>query len=398
MSHPSEADVREHPGSSAPVGSPGVEAGLTTPTRDHGTGPVAKRRLVIGGWALAFALICVIAYYARTGVESSDRVRNPEVTGAPRPVTYLFGWTNWVTILQVGTLVSMVLLVGSVVLAWRRYPRHPILLMVIAATGIVWWDPLVNWSPYAAYNPELWHWPEDWPLFSIAPVVEPLVVIGYALFYVTPFFPASWILRRLQARRPTDSFVSRHPLISLSLLIYPIGFVFDAVLEILCIRTGLYIYTQVIPFGSVFTGTAFQFPLLWESSLVTLVMIPAGVLLYRDDTGRTVAEKLAQRVRIFAGRPALGTFLVMLAILNVAYLGYFLAFGIIRDTRVATSVACPWPYPEAKVYDPQGFYEENGQPGPYSEGIWSSWMSAQPDGRPDVQPPADGGRCGPGGT
>ena len=29
--------------------------------------------------------------------------------------------------------------------------------------------------------------------------------------------------------------------------------------------------------------------------MVTFVMIPAGVLLYRDDTGKTVAEKLAQR-------------------------------------------------------------------------------------------------------
>ena len=26
-------------------------------------------------------------------------------------------------------------------------------------------------------------------------------------------------------------------------------------------------------------------------------------------------------------------------------------------------MACPWPYPEAKVYDPQGFYEENGAEG-----------------------------------
>ncbi|MGH3556603.1 MAG: spirocyclase AveC family protein, partial [Mycobacterium sp.] len=47
------------------------------------------------------------------------------------------------------------------------------------------------------------------------------------------------------------------------------------------------------------------------------------------------------------------------------------------------------------VYDPQGFYQENGQPGPYSVGIWSTWMSAQPNGRPSVQLPADGGRCGP---
>ena len=75
----------------------------------------------------------------------------------------------------------------------------------------------------------------------------------------------------------------------------------------------------------------------------------------------------------------------MFVIINLAYFAYGTGFAIIKWTRTATSVACPWPYPEAKVYDPQGFYEENGQPGPYFVGIWSTWMSAQPDGRPDVQ-------------
>ena len=48
-------------------------------------------------------------------------------------------------------------------------------------------------------------------------------------------------------------------------------------------------------------------------------MIPAGVLLYRDDTGHTVAEKLVQRVRIFANRPMLGTAVTMIVILNLSY-------------------------------------------------------------------------------
>ena len=108
-----------------------------------------------------------------------------------------------------------------------------------------------------------------------------------------------------------------------------------------------------------------------------------------------MAEKLAQRARVFASRPALGTFVVMFVIINVAYFAYGVGFAIIKWTRTATSVACPWPYPEAKVYDPQGFYEENGQPGPYSVGIWSTWMSAQPDGRPDVELGADSDRCAP---
>ena len=38
----------------------------------------------------------------------------------------------------------------------------------------------------------------------------------------------------------------------------------------------MYIYSQVIPWGSIFTGTTFQFPLIWESFSVCFVMVPAG--------------------------------------------------------------------------------------------------------------------------
>ena len=202
------------------------------------------------------------------------------------------------------------------------------------------------------------------------------------------------ILRRLQARASSEAFVWRHPLLSLAALLLVIGFVFDGILEVFLVRTGLYIYAQVIPWGSLFPGTTFQFPLIWESALVTTVMIPAGVLCYRDDTGRTQAEKLAQRFRWFPNRPALGTFLMMFAILNVAYLfAYGGSFALLRASGLATAVACPYPYPEAKVYDPQGYWEREGEPGPYSEGHWNTWMSAQPEGRPKLNPVKPGGYC-----
>ena len=340
------------------------------------------------------SFVAFVAANARQGV-GSGRIANPGVTGAPRPVEPLFGFDHWIALHQIGTVLMMVALIAAVVVGWRRYPRHPVLLMVLVTTLLVWQDPIMNWAPYAVYNPQLWHWPETWPLVSLSPTVEPFIVIGYATFYMLPFFPAIWLLRRLHARRPVESFVWRHPLLSLAGLILPIAFVFDAMLETFLVRTQLYIYSQVIPFGSFATGEPHQFPLIWESALVSMVMIPAGVLLYRDDTGRTQAEKLAQRARLFRSRPALGTFLVMFAIINAAYFfGYGGGFALIRWTHTATSVACPWPFPEAKVYDPNGFYEENGQSGPFFPGIWSGWQSAQPDGRPDVEPPADGGRCG----
>lgn len=362
--------------------------------------PSSKRRDTRIGvlWGLLIcavvAFIIVVAHNARRGAVAA-RIKNPNVQGAPRPVRPLFGWTHWITFLQISTVVALVLIVVTFVVLWRRKPYHPILLMAIVCTTLVWQDPIMNWAPYAVYNPQLWHWPETWPLVSMSPTVEPFIVLGYVMFYLAPFFPAIWVLRRLQRNRTVDSFVWRHPLISLALLIYVFGFIYDAIQEILLIRTQLYIYSQVIPFGSVFTGKTYQFPLLWESSLVTAVMIPAGVLLYRDDSGRTVAEKLAQRIRGFRGREVLGTFVVMFLILNACYLFlYGGSFAIIRSSGAATSVACAWPFPEAKVYDPQGYYEQAGQPGPYSAGIWSGWATGQ-SGRPEVSPPANGGRCSP---
>jgi hypothetical protein len=336
---------------------------------------------------VSLGIVGLVAYHARMGAVS-PRIANPEATGVPRPVEFLFGWgDSWLVLHEIGTVVMMFLLVALCVRKWIQQPAHPYLLMVLASTAIVWQDPIMNWAPYAVYNPQLWHFPEDWPLVRLSPTVEPFIVIGYATFYfIGPFLGGTWILRRLQARASADSFVWRRPLISFAILLFVVGFIMDAMLEIFLVHTGLYIYSQVIPWGSVFAGTTFQFPLIWECSLVTTVMIPAGVLCYRDDTGRTQAEKLSQRLRWFRSRPALATFL------------YGAGFAAIRASKLATAVACPWPYPEAKVYDPQGFYETEGQPGPYSEGHWNGWMSAQPNGRPTVNPPKPNGICRSGGA
>lgn len=355
-------------------------------TRPTPPAPRWRTPLVLGVIAV---LLGLIAWNARAGI-GGTRVANPAVSGHPRPVRPLWGFQHWIVLHEIGTVVMMVSLVVGMVIAWRRHPRHPYLLMTIAATGIVWQDPIMNWAPLAVYDPRLHHWPVTWPLASISPTVEPFIVIGYATFYfLGPFFPAMAIMRRLQARASRDSFVWRHPLVTLGALAFVCGFVLDAILEIFLVRTQLYIYSHVPTFGSVFTGKTYQFPLLVESSAVCLVMVPAVVLCYRDDTGRTQAEKLAQRFKGFAKRPALATFVVMFAILNVAYFAYGGVFAILRDARLTNNVACPYPYPEAKTYDPLGLYAKAGDKGPYFPGIWAGWESAQ-SGRPNVATAATG--------
>ncbi len=352
-----------------------------------------SRWLVIGGVA-SLTILGLIVHHARYGAVSA-RIRNPNDSGVRHQLTDpLFGYRHWIVTVEIFSYLALISIVVLVVVQWRRHPKHPYLLMTIAVSTLAWLDAPMNWVTFAAYNPDLWHWPEDWPLVSLSPTVEPLFIAAISMFVVPPFFPAIWGLRRLQARRSPDAFVWRHPLISLSALVFVCGFVYDFAIEEVCVRLGLYSFTQVIPFGSVFVGTRWQFPLLWQSSLIGILMIPAAVMIYRDDTGRTVAEKLAQRARIFPAKPALGSFVVMLVLVNVAFMTYGLAYtAITRWSGAATSVICPWPWPSAKVYDPQGFYERNGALGPFSVGIWSTWESAQPNGRPNIRQPVHGIGC-----
>jgi Spirocyclase AveC-like len=358
------------------------------------TPPPAAKKRGWGGWVAGAALAAFALFFiANCRVALDPRVANPNVQGRPRPVRFTFG-LDYITFLDVATAITLIVLLVVFIRGWRRNPGSPVMLMFLCTTLIVWQDPIMNWSPFAVYNPDLIHWPESWPLVSLSPSVEPFVVFGYVMFYFGPYFPAVWILRKLQARKGPEAFVSRHPLICLGLLTCVIGFVMDAFLENTLIHWGMYIYSQVIPWGSVFTGTTFQFPLIWESLSVTFVMIPAAILCYRDDTGKSVAEKLTAKAKILPSRPVLGTFLVMFAIMNVSYFVYGAWFWAIKASHAATSVACPWPYPEAKVYDPQGFYEKAGAQGPYSVGIWSTWASGEPNGRPHVDPPPPGqGAC-----
>jgi hypothetical protein len=372
--------------------------GMSTNIVTNATSP-GKSSVISWIWSLVcLTILGLFAYHARMGAVS-PRIANPEVSGVPRPVEFMFGADYPIHTMQLGCLIMMLIIISVCAWVWRRQPGHPYVLMTIASTAIVWQDPIMNWAPYAVYNPQLWHLPEDWFLANISPTVEPFVVIGYASFYfIVPFFTSTWVLRRLQSRAPLDAFVWRHPLVSLGVLLFGIGFTFDAMLEIFSVHAGLYIYSQVMPWGSLFAGTTFQFPLIWESTMVTFVMIPAGILCYRDDTGRCMAEKLAQRLRMFQTRPILATFLVMFGILNVAYFMYGAGFGAIRASGLATAVACPYPYPEAKVYDPQGYYERQGHPGPYFEGYWNTWMTAQPEGRPTVNPINEDASCLPKGS
>ena len=159
-------------------------------------GPNWGRVIALFAWLGFLGLFLVVG---RTAVD--PRVANPNVEGRPRPVEFLTGFDHWQIIPQVGALIMVVALTIVFIIGWRRNPGSPVLLMVLVTTLIVWQDPIMNWSPYAVYNPALMHWPENWYLIMMSPTVEPFIVFGYVTFYFGPYFPAIWILRKMQAKR-----------------------------------------------------------------------------------------------------------------------------------------------------------------------------------------------------
>ncbi|WP_024800147.1 spirocyclase AveC family protein [Nocardia sp. BMG51109] len=338
-------------------------------------------KTLAGCAAAAVAAIVVLATSEKNGPASPDN-RNPNGVDAPPPVEPLMSGIDWVTVGQVAAVVLFVAVVGASVLVWRRRPGHPVILMVIASSTLLWLDPYNNWAIGLVYNPRLWHFPREWPWLNISPIIEPLTSFVYAPYILLPYFVTMPILRAVQRRREPDAFVWRHPLISLAVLTFVCGVIWDAAQEILLVRTQFLTYTHVIEFGTIDAGKNSQFPMLMASVLITIVMIPASLLLYRDDTGRSQAEKIARRFGLHVRHPKLATFLVMAIALNVAMFSFSTAFWAVRATGAASTVACPWPYPTAKTWDPRGYYESQGAPGPFTAGAASTWQIGQPDGRP----------------
>ena len=143
------------------------------------------------GILAGLVVLGLIVHNARYGAVS-PRIRNPNDTGGPhRLADPLFGFEHWIVLVEIFSYVALVTIFTLVVVLWHRHPKHPYLLMTLAISTLAWLDPIMNWATFAAYNPDLWHWPEDWPLVSVSPTIEPLFIASIAMFVFPRFFPRS---------------------------------------------------------------------------------------------------------------------------------------------------------------------------------------------------------------
>jgi Spirocyclase AveC-like len=333
-------------------------------------------RLSPDAWGALVVGLVAVGYAALNSSRSvvGTRVGRPLESFVPSRTEFL-GISDWYIYFEVGSLLMFLVVWGSAIIRSRRQGKPTTtLLMVAVTTTLTVFDPIMNWAPYAAYDPRMFHFDVDWYWFNLAPTVEPwAVIIGYGYFFLIPAWFTLGIYRRIAARTAAGSWIVLRPKLAVLALSVPICIVWDGVMEMLFVRMGFYTYTQVIPWGSVFNGTPHQFPLIWEAILFGIVVSVAAPLMWVDDTGRTWSETVARRSKTFAHRPYVGAFVITWAVMGFVYVGYGLSFGAIRATGIATEVAQHWRYPEANVFDPQGYYEVNGEPGPFMVGTWAGW-------------------------
>lgn len=359
-----------------PDESPRGGRSLTAPDLDR-----RSKRSATAFVLLVAALTAMIYGFCHRG--AGGGIANPHPVGpyseqgVPRPHPPMLGFQYWPQLVEAWSLLSFVgLFVAGLVLTYRRGRWSPILIMTAAALTLSLLDPIMNWSPYASYNPNLLHLPESWPWVRIVPTVEPLMCwLGYIYYWLVPAWAMLWLYKKFTHRRTADprAWVARHPIIVIAVSAYPVCFAWDLMIESFLVHSGLIAYTQVIAPITLWAGQSWQYPILLNSGFMALSICMAGSMMHRDDTGRTYPERAAAKFRVFTNRPNLGTYLVTMAVMGPMFLTYVIGFGICRVAGVQSTPAQPWPYPETQVYDPQGFYRDHGEPGPFRAGEWTGF-------------------------
>ena len=315
-----EVSYRRVSARKAAASEPGfADRGRGDATRDGAVRPVC-------GWALVGAgcLIMILGVWRRWLL--SDEAHPTPVGSTPVP--------SYTTIATVAWQVLAPILLAAcafafVVRPWRRERRMTLDgLLFFCFLLLYWWDPLCNytqvWQTMSSTFVNLGSWTTAVP-GAVSPKAnaypEPLLM-GHAIyvyFYLAGSVAMCALLDRTKARWPHV----RNSVLVLGC--FAVGFTVDLVLEVSAIRLGLFAYGGAIGRLSLFSGTAYQYP-VYEGFMLGGSLTAFTCLRYfRNDRGFTFAERGLDRVLVSDRMKTTIRFLALLGFVNVTYFTtYFL--------------------------------------------------------------------------
>jgi hypothetical protein len=273
--------------------------------------------------------------------------------GAISVSVVLFGWLAWIASPDFksspkGTdpisdtkLLALHLFEGAVfavgLLMVGRYLVRPLLrertftfdgMLMVAALLMFFYDPLDNYFNYTfSYNAHFFNFASwtryipGWEAPNQQYFPEPFLVMGgfYAIFMFGSAVFGCWVLRRLRAHYPAAGTVR------LFAALFGVVAVLDLVVENVFMRTQFAAYPGTVHNLSLFAGKYYQFP-LYEPVIIGGFAVGLTALRYfRDDRGRSVAERGLDQLRIpQRGRTAVR----FLAITGFAHVWFILAYFV----------------------------------------------------------------------
>lgn len=245
---------------------------------------------------------------------------------------------------------------------------HNGLCVTFAAGGMMAFDPFYNWLGYFPTDPRFLHIPHGaTPWSDLAPTFEPVFFFPlYMLWLTAPALLSHWVWTKFRARarrlKGSNSWMQRHPLLSLLIVCKIVTLPIDWGGFRLGALTEAFIFSQA-PGPMISTGNTSQMQLMWEPILFPLTIMATSLLFYRDDNGQTLHGKAARKLKTFKWFPRITEFAVAWSIIALAYVICLTGMGILRFTGQNDHLARPWPYQDTQVYDPDGLYQQAGEPG-----------------------------------
>lgn len=189
---------------------------------------------------------------------------------------------------------------------WRRTGSITTDGRLIAAFSMIFfWDMSMNYSStvlfYNAnfFNRGAWNlgsWPSWYsPDANVLPEPIFICIPGYTALVFSQSIFICWLLRKVKTRKPELGFLGTLAFIIIGLTIV------DTLIEIFLLRSNIYAYPGAISAITLFAGERYQLPLT-ETFFFGGLGIGATALLsfYRDDTGKTWAERGIDRVQLGA--------------------------------------------------------------------------------------------------
>jgi hypothetical protein len=318
------------------------------------------------------ALLTFLLVTSETG-PGALRDPHPSVThlvdGYPRSNAPLLGFNYWPQLWQaIGFGGAGILLLVFGVKSWRARRMHNGLCVTFAAGGMMLFDPIYNWLGYFPTDPRFMHIPRGaTPWSDLAPTFEPVFFWPlYMLWLTAPALLAHWLWTKLRARalrrKGPDTWMRRHPLWSLLLVCKLVTLPLDWGGFQLGIGTDAFIFSQA-PGPLVQAGHTAQMQLLWEPLLFPLTIMATSLLFYRDKNGQTIHGRVARKLGTFRRLPRTTEVAVAWSIIALSYVICLSGMAVLRFTGQDNQLATPWPYADTQVYDPDGLYQQAGEPG-----------------------------------